>query len=347
MPLVMYAQPVKGKRELMCKTDEARVSRIRVPFSKYDGMVERLQAVAPFTPDKDQRFGIFHRRTPVVGFDEPVLEIGSHMLAYHVLKFLALSVGKALNSRNFVNARELRVFRGNEGLYTAMYSDFVSDDNGVIGRRAKAMREYYGSEPKKSAKILKEADRLEHELNPRLSKCAKDVQVFAGVRIPHPESNYHLSGGETVFFEVCGIDIHRAATVASEVGQFQGSQEFLDIQHAMEAVSAIYAIVARMVAKRVCHDVSPPESLPDSVRHINGLKMEDVYGAIYDVTNHRTLCGQYECITDPKFATSHDLADWVKESVDKERATTCAYYPLQFGRIVHSRVVALLEREMP
>jgi len=345
--LISYSAPVKGRREPMCRTDEARVSRIRAPFSPYDGMVERVQAVAPSPPGKTQRFGIFHRRTPVDGFDKPVLEIMSGMLSYHVLKFLALRVGRALDSRKFVNARELRVFRGDGGLHTAMYSDFVSDDTGVIRRRAKAMREYYGSSPKESAGVLKAADRREHRSNPRLGKCVKDAQVFTGVRIPHPESNYHLSNGETVFFEACGIDLRRAATVASEVGRYQGSQELLDIKHAMEAVSAIYAIVAKLIAKRVCRDATHPEAVPASVRHINGLGMSDVYEVIYDVTNHRMNCQQYECITDPKHATWQDLAQWVKEGADKERAATCVHLPLQFGKIIGSRVVALLEREMP
>ncbi len=41
---IMRAPPVEGKREIICKTDEARVSRIR-GRPPYDGMVERLQKV--------------------------------------------------------------------------------------------------------------------------------------------------------------------------------------------------------------------------------------------------------------------------------------------------------------
>src|SRR5208283_4720305 len=67
--LVKYAQPVKGKRELMCKTDEARVSRIWTDSSPYNGMVERLQTVKEYHPRRSQYFYIQNQEHTGTGFD--------------------------------------------------------------------------------------------------------------------------------------------------------------------------------------------------------------------------------------------------------------------------------------
>jgi hypothetical protein len=341
--LIKYAPPVEGRRELMCKTDEARVSRIRAPFSPYDSMVERVQAVAAQHKGTTQNFGIFHRRTPVEGFDKPALEIAPRMLAYHVLKFLALRAGMSLAGKNLVNARELRVFRRDGNLCTAMYSDFVDDGNGVIERRGRAMREYYASSLEERAVILKKADMLEHQLNPRLKECARNVQVFTGIRIPHPESNYHLSGGETVFFEACGIDIRRAATVASKLGFMKGHEEAFDIRHAIEAVSAIWAIAAKLVARNI---VRRKAACPDGILQISRLKMADIYDVMYEVTNYGLHCGQDECISNPEHAAPLGLEHWIRK-VGQSSESATGYMHARLGKIIGSRVVALLEREEP
>jgi hypothetical protein len=231
--LVKYAPPVKGMREPVCERNEANVSRIRGASPPYEGMVERLQRIA--AGPKDQEFRILVARYRyLLGPDNPL---------YHVGRFLALRAAKALFPRNIVDANELRVFRKSGALQAATYSEFVGDGNGAIKRRTGIMREFdereFGSREAELA-FIQATDRAERDLNPELAVLPASLKR-AGMEINHPEANYHLHNGTTVFFEINNIDLVKAAGAALDAGA--------DGKPAIAAIAAIYALLVRQEAR--------------------------------------------------------------------------------------------------
>jgi hypothetical protein len=229
--LVKHARPVKGTREAIGKSNEASVGVIRGTYTPYDGMVERVQrAIAsPIDHDFTMRLASCdHQVRPKSPF-------------YHVARFLALKAAKGLFPDNFVDAGELRVFRDSGIVHAATYSDFVSDDNGVVRRHADAMREFAATRfDGKLAELqfVADYDAKERMLNPELETLPKRM-MEAGIEPNHPEANYHFSNGKTVLFEISCIDLEKAADAALKNGA----------KPAMEAIAMIYALLVHMKAK--------------------------------------------------------------------------------------------------
>ncbi len=237
--LVKYAPPAQGSRSSMrtCETFEARIRMVQDPSSPYNGMVERLQPVAKGSGDLDFEIRVarlYHLAGPSSSF-------------CHVARFLALRAANALFPGNIVDARELRMFRESGVLHAATYSPFVSDDNGVIERRGAAMREFYATEFSDSMaklRFVEAKDTIERELNPELRFLPRRMKD-AGIEPSHPEMNYHLSKGATVFFEIDGIDLGKAATAALDA-----DADDQNGKPAMEAVAAIYALLVHLEARQ-------------------------------------------------------------------------------------------------
>ncbi|MEW6723081.1 MAG: hypothetical protein AB1324_07495 [Candidatus Micrarchaeota archaeon] len=211
-PRISLAAPVRGRRERICRGEEAEISRMLGP-KKYAGMVERLQVHAPHS--YDMTFDISYARDS--SFQPPRVSSGNP--ANHILRFLALRFARALYPENFVNARELRLSRKSGSLVSAMYSDYVPDEGGATGRRTEFLHRFHSEDDRDGQdRVRAEADALEHAANPMLRRDMRVMEV-SGIIIPHPEANYHLSGGNTVFVEVLGIDVRRAFAVVSELSQ--------------------------------------------------------------------------------------------------------------------------------
>jgi len=249
-PLIKYAPPVKGKRELMCRTDEAMVSRVRAPFSSYDGMVERLQAVGIPQRDKVGEIMFNLKFNPRI----PGCKYTPCDLMYHLLKFLSLRAAKFRFPDNIVNAAELRLFTRKGTIHSAMYSDFISDDNGVIARRKEAMRKFYKKKSSQEKfKIVTDADNYEKKMNPDLVQLTRNIRR-AGFTLCHPEANYHISNGATVFFEIDRINLDGV------LDNLSPSEMVSD--PATQIVLLMHALVMKDYAIRLSH--TSPESYPGS-----------------------------------------------------------------------------------
>jgi hypothetical protein len=207
---IRKAPPVRGIRESLCSSDEAAVSRIVSP-RRYEGLVERLQKPGMNALLMDTAFSISLMREPLEG----TYDVSSEEHHNFMLRFLALRLARSIHPDNFVNTRELRLHgRDSSGLTAAMYSDFVPDEGGVIARRTEFSRRFYSSEDDGERKSIQlKSNAAEHSANPSLANHQRLMEL-SGIFIPHPEANYHVSGGKTVFFEVLGIDAPKAFSAA-------------------------------------------------------------------------------------------------------------------------------------
>ncbi len=226
-PLIVRARPVKGPRDPLCKTDEAVVSRM-LPPGKYAGLVERLQRTGP---DRGgMNFFLYDDRE-----GKSAYQFGPSEPANAMLRFIALRFAASMFPRNFVNASELRLSFPCGRMQSAMYSDYVDDESGVIGRRAESMLQYYAEPGREERERIDAVSRyVEHSICPELPACMKVMEI-AGILIPHPEANYHLSGEDVVFFEVAGIRLRRAFAFASELSA--------DRDTSLALLSLMYAIM--------------------------------------------------------------------------------------------------------
>lgn len=195
---VLLAPPIRAKKELICRGDEATVSRIL--SGRYKGMVERLQrGPRAITQYFDIKLGDHVQQRK---------DFGNNTLPYHLLHYLALRLAYRLFPENFPRAHTLHISK--EGtVCSAMYTDYVPDGNGRLKRTASAMKRYYeGNSDQEREAIRLAADEVEHALSPGLSHLVDEIQS-AGLKVPHPEANYHLSGENLVFFEIWKVDFPR------------------------------------------------------------------------------------------------------------------------------------------
>jgi len=323
-PLIKYAPPVKGKRKLLCRTDEATVSRIRAPFSSYDGMVERIQPVS--TPEKDKVKGImFNLR---FGSGDLGVNYGPVDIMYHLMKFLSLRAAKSTFPENIVNVVELRIFRRHGAVQTAMYSDFVSDDNGVIARRKEAMRRFYvNTSPKEKLQIITSADRCERKMNPSLGPLALKIQR-TGYSLSHPEANYHVSDGATVFFEIDGVGIHKVIDNKSPSG--------MDSDPAAQLVLLMHTLLIKEFAIRRSHtrDAELYPGLVDLAR----LPIEEIYSMVVGLTKHSSIQRPYDFVRyGPRI---WDITDQEEKGRSRDLAKQ-----IQISQLIDPRVVMMLEQE--
>jgi len=202
MMKIRCARPIKGRRKPLCTTDEAKVSRV---FTKDRVLVERLQHLPEFTGSSPT---VFNLQLSEIYIDH----FSPKYPTYHLMKALALETAHSLFPENFLHLHEIRFFSEADQRYSVAYSDFIPDETGVIARRRKIMKRYYRARDKTARLSIKEKfDREERSITPDLVPAVKRAQA-AGIAVPHPEANYHLSGGKIVFFEVDTIDLPAAVS---------------------------------------------------------------------------------------------------------------------------------------
>jgi hypothetical protein len=218
---IKFEPPVKIGRRRICTTDEAVVYRLytrREFVTEEDGSETKLlteNAWYDGKVERRQRFSQLDDRLPQMVFQFQLSDFGRYYFGastrmYHILKFMALSLARSMFPDNFLNATELRIFSKGGVEYAATYSDFVRDGNGARKRMMKARRLFYMAEDRKEQERIRDAaDKKERELVPQLAPLIETVSN-AGIEVPHPEVNYHLTTNGVVFFEVSGINLQMA-----------------------------------------------------------------------------------------------------------------------------------------
>ncbi len=234
---ISCGRPVGGRRELLCRGDEAVVSKVR-GVRGYEGMVERLQLIpSPEKEDLTFNFDVWTTRECIS------LRIGTGAASHHLLRFVALRFAKSLFPKNFVDCHEMRFFREGDQRYAAMYSDFVPDDNGLVQRRKRYMEAFYAEQDEKLREDIRDRMHLEERtMNPSLAQMIRDLRKV-GIVLAHPEANYHLSDDSLVFFEIEGLDIYDASAFSYN-DEIQGY------------LSLFYAISLRHVAYHIAQQSS-------------------------------------------------------------------------------------------
>lgn len=221
---IVGAPPPQGRRELICHGDEARVSRFRTSRGV---LVERYQ------DDRRSIDSNHHFSLPFTSIHERYLVRG--IRRYHLIKYQALRLAAVLFPDNFVRAERLHV----NGRRYWMYSRHVPDENGAMGRVQDARRRYRASKDDAEREgIRSESDVTERRLNPELRPLAFKLAVL-GITVAHPEANYHVSAGKTVFFEIEGLDLMR---VIAYMDGMEGMGE------ALSHVSMLLACQAKLLA---------------------------------------------------------------------------------------------------
>ncbi|MDO8554898.1 MAG: hypothetical protein Q7S22_08870 [Candidatus Micrarchaeota archaeon] len=217
--LVTLKPPVRAKKELICRGDEAVVRRIK--DGEYAGMVERLQRVG-----KETGLQLFWINRNI--------ESNSQIPSYSLLKFLAGSLVHTLFPENFVNLQELRFFTYHGGKRRSyIYSEFVPDEDRVVVRRQANMEMFYTLSLRDGIIFRDETDERERKLNPSLGELS-DQMLQSGIIVSHPEANYHFANNQIVFFEVSGLDLQKILVI-------------VESSHArLEALAKISVILASM-----------------------------------------------------------------------------------------------------
>lgn len=215
---IRLAPPIKARKELICRGDEAKVSRIM--SGRYKGMVERLQDSSLSRLEDGTPMQMFH---VTLGEDNPSLENQSNTpntsIMYSLFQFLSLRAAGLMFPGNFLIPRFLHLSSNGESVVSAMYSDFVPDESGRVQRTNDYRRRFYddGEHATWGEKRLFRlvADDEERKLCPALLPLVEAVEDV-GIILAHPEANYQVSGGNIVFFEVQSINPLLAAEYCSE-----------------------------------------------------------------------------------------------------------------------------------
>lgn len=247
-PNIRFEEPVRARRRTICRSDEALVSRLSCKpgpekgreqrlssardgeLEDYHGMVERLQG-----PPGRLRVMEFHfGAAGEAGFD-----FFSDFRTYSILKFMALQLGSIVFPDNFVRVHELRIFEKGGKEHYATYSDYIRDENGAGRRTGEARKLFDASPDREMAECIRmRADAEEHRRTPGLAAAVEKLRE-AGIIVPHPEANYHISGGNIVFFEVSSIEAGAALALARRRYADGGNLEFMD------SLAAIHAAILR------------------------------------------------------------------------------------------------------
>lgn len=238
--------PVEGKREKITKGDEAEVSRLFcTKEKKYEGLVERFQRFPSF---KDPRFflSLGGRRKPRTDF-----LFYPTSLNCHILRYVAMNLSKEFFPDNFLDSRELRLSTSLNGRsIAATYSPFVPDESGVIERwkrvrididhavaHARGQDFFLGPLLAQQAlrEVVNKANAHENKLNPQLQNLPNLMQE-SGIHLAHPQANYHVFSGNTVFMEAGGIDL---VLIAKKAASLKGKKR----EDVLGKISALYAML--------------------------------------------------------------------------------------------------------
>jgi len=335
----------------MCRTDEARVSRIWAPGTKYDGMVERVQKITRIVPvQKQQYFELIYRDERLQEDPVPITWCQSELL-YHLIKFLAMRAAKSLFPENFANLQSMFIFLKRGCLHTATYSDFVSDDTGVIERRMKTMRDYYGFFRKMSKrmdhddefynaieKYREAADQSERELNPALENLVAKISSV-GITIAHPEMNYHISKNSTIFFELAGLDIQKGIESAHAASA----------KHAIETIIAAYTLHVVAIANNKWDKKEDPVIRRQYIR-ASEAEPEEIYDLIFNLLFPPDASDDDDKIKKTSYLPhafimrvfDDVVIGWETMSIRKKgTANTMEHAPL--GEIIDPKIICLLK----
>jgi len=216
---IIVRRPVEGKRQSITEGDEAKISRIiSTPERRYQGMVERIQEINERDTGQPARLFLSLR-----GTKKALMEFQYYpcQLEMHMLRHIATRLAKILYPKNFINYRELRFFNDGDATFAANYSDFVSDENGALKRVEDLRKRIRGTVRNESAKhmilgqiyamtamsrMIATGNKAEDRRNPELIEVS-DAMMKEGIHVAHPQLNYHVSNGRTVFMEVGGVDL--------------------------------------------------------------------------------------------------------------------------------------------
>ncbi len=204
---IRYSQPAKGRREFLCRGDEARVSRILEP-GPYEGMAERIQTARLDPKSEDPLFRSHFWVKQHYWDSSHAANFSPSLPSYHLLKFLTNCLAYSVFPSNFAAQRELRIFRKGELCVYAAYSDFVPDEGQAIQRKTRTRARYYQTMQERGRyaafPVREQGDEAERKRIPALIPTIERIEN-SGIILGHPEVNYHLSGDSLVFFDVDGI----------------------------------------------------------------------------------------------------------------------------------------------
>ncbi len=227
---VKPALPIDRKEHIFTG-EEAVVSRVwskKLPW--LDGLVERKQEMR----NPVQRgVGPGHDRA-LVGFcgnGNWVHTLEDKQEEYSYFVFASINFANSLFPENIINPRHFRVIAEGELKKFAIYSGYVRDETDVLERKRKAMELYYTSGMDCNT-IRNTADRIENKLNQECERLGGEISN-AGPGILHPELNYQVQDGKTIFFEVEGIRMN--AAVESVVSMPKGKQKKKALRCLIEA----------------------------------------------------------------------------------------------------------------
>ena len=199
----------RGRREHIFTGDEAVVSRIWMPGSKYDGMVERIQPLKNTETSGTITIIRGERSTKAVQMKSLV----SDNPLYHLIKFYAARLARGRFPENFIDIEELRYIKRGKEVASAMYSQFIEDSTNEREARKRAMEKYYNFRKRGNddeAEEFKITDENEHrEKRPQLRILIERFEE-EGFVIVHPCANYQVDkSGNVVFFELEAINIKK------------------------------------------------------------------------------------------------------------------------------------------
>ena len=224
---ILCERPPKGRRSFISRGDEASVRRLKT--GSHEGLVERIQIIG-----YGQRFVLFPFNVSYGGVHR--FGILSNHAHYHLVKYLGLLFAHTLFPDHFVRPHELRLFGAGSRRMSALYSGFVPDENGVIERRKQFMELFYRTHFERKEGVVLEFDLRENRNNQEIAELAGRMED-AGITVPHPEANYHISNETTVFLEVQELRMDLALSAAHAFAK--------DVQQAITILGAIYAIALR------------------------------------------------------------------------------------------------------
>jgi hypothetical protein len=224
------------------------------------------------------------------------------------MKSLSLALAGTVFPENFVVMRELRLSKKKGALLAAYYSEFVPDESGIIARREKATRRFYEIEDIRERERIRDGlDAEERSLNPRLAPMIAEIGGN-GLLMNHPEANYHVSGGRTVFFEIDGIEISSAIEALHRSGNVRG----------LLLLSQIYSVAVNSWLKNMARSGEADRWQRDNIRSFE----EAGFGGRFSFFHHVLRVGDELChriLTEAHDIVKWDLHAWINVMETTER----------------------------
>ncbi len=212
---IIMGKPEPGRRSLICRGDEAKVTRLS--SGRMEGLVERISHVnlADFSIYDVKRFTL---KSQWGNIDDGIFN--SIEPGHHVMKFLAHGYARVLFPENFPRFHEFRAHCTHPRFVYSSYSDYVPDSTGTIERKTRDRKKFYEHADGYPIKIR--AIQFERIVTPGLADAIEKISR-AGIIIDHPEANYHVHDGKIVFFDIDGISMNPRQTENHEALSILGA----------------------------------------------------------------------------------------------------------------------------